>query len=124
MEQKRIKTYQDLIVWQRARQFVVLLYTLTEAFPKTEIFGLVSQLRRAAISIPSNIAEGFRRKSDKEKLNFLRIAYGSGAELETQLILATDLSFLANDDFKRINSTLSEIMSMLNKIISNFEKKL
>ncbi len=123
MEKEKIKTYQDLIVWQRSRELVVLVYRLTDAFPGAELFGLTSQIRRAVISIPSNVAEGFRRKSVKEKIQFLRIAYGSGSELETQLILSTDLGFLEKDDLVRVDNLLHEVMSMLNKIIANFEKR-
>lgn len=83
-----MKTYKDLIVWQKSIELVKEIYLLTEDFPKEEIYGLTSQIRRCAVSIPSNIAEGKMRTTNKEFSHFLSIAYGSGAELETQLILA------------------------------------
>ena len=121
MEKQKIKSYQDLTVWQKSRKFVVLLYQITDKFPRHEFFGLTNQMRRASVSIPSNIAEGFRRKSKKEKLQFLRISYGSGSEVETQLIIAKDLKYLNDSDFEILNNLLGEILSMLNKIISQFE---
>jgi len=80
-----LKSYKDLIVWQRSMELVIAVYFLTEKYPKSELYGLVSQMRRAAVSIPSNIAEGRRRGSKKEFRQFLIIAYSSGAELETQI---------------------------------------
>jgi len=121
MEKQKINSYQDLTVWQKSRKFVVLLYQTTDKFPRHEFFGLTNQMRRAAVSIPSNIAEGFRRKSKKEKLQFLRISYGSGSEVETQLIIAKDLKYLNDNDFEVLYNLLGEILSMLNKIISQFE---
>ena len=99
MEKLKIKSYQDLTVWHKSVNFSIKLYGATESFPKQEMFGLISQLRRAAVSIPSNIAEGFRRKTNKEKLQFLRIAYGSGAEIETQLVIANKLRYLNDDNY-------------------------
>jgi four helix bundle protein len=80
-----LNSYKDLIVWQRAMELVVEIYKLTDKFPKEEIYGIISQMRRCAISIPSNIAEGRRRDGKKDFRRFLIIAYGSGAELETQI---------------------------------------
>ncbi len=114
-----ITTYKDLIVWQKAMELVVEVYKLTELFPKSEIYGLVSQMRRCVVSIPSNIAEGRRRGSRKDYRHFLLISYGSGAELETQIEIAKRLMFSKSDDFVKIDALLSEIMKMLNRIISN-----
>ena len=122
MEKTKVQSYTDLINWQKAKDLAVMIYKATDAFPSKEVFGLTAQVRRAAISIPSNIAEGFRRKSKKEKLQFLRIAYGSGAEVETQLIIAKELQYLTKDQFQGLSDLLNEIMSMLNKVISNFEE--
>ncbi|MDD5626330.1 MAG: four helix bundle protein [Patescibacteria group bacterium] len=117
-ENNTIYSYKDLIVWQKAITLVIEIYTLTNKFPKEEIYGLTSQMRRAAISIPSNIAEGRRRGSKKEFHQFLLIAYGSGAELETQIEIAKKLPFGNNLDYNKIDSLLIEIMKMLNKILS------
>jgi len=115
---KSIQTYKDLIVWQRAMDLVGAVYELTEKFPKSEIYGLMSQMRRCAVSIPSNIAEGRRRASKKDYRQFLVIAYGSGAELETQIEIAKRLSFSKNLDYAKVDRLLLETMKMLNKMLS------
>lgn len=97
---------------------VVEIYKLTECFPKSEIYGLTSQMKRCAVSIPSNIAEGRRRGSRKDYRHFLIIAYGSGAELETQVEIAKRLKFNKNLDFTKVNNLLNEVMRMLNKMLS------
>jgi len=111
--------YRDLIVWQKSMDLVVLVYKLTESFPKSELFGITSQMRRAVISIPSNIAEGSRRKTGKDKCHFYTISFGSGSELETQLEVAKRLSFGIVESYTAIGSLLSEVLKMLNKMISN-----
>ncbi len=116
-----IESYENLIVWQKAMDLVILIYELTQSFPKEEMYGLNSQLRRASVSIPSNIAEGSRRSSRKDFRNFLLNAYGSGAELETQIKIAKRLQFGKNEDYKEIESLLSEIMRMLNKLTSELK---
>ena len=115
---KKIFTYKDLIVWQRSMELVVEVYKLTSKFPKSEIYGLTSQMRRCAVSIPSNIAEGRRRGSKKDYRQFLIIAYSSGAELETQTEIARRLSLAENSDFAQVDNLLNEVMRMLNKILS------
>jgi len=117
-----LKSYKELIVWQKSIELVKEIYKLTTEFPRSEIYGLSSQMQRAAISVPSNIAEGYSRKNLKEYLQFLHIAYGSGAELETQLIIAKDL--YKNVDCKTIESLLQEILKMLNAMISKLESNL
>lgn len=112
-----MNSYKDLKVWQKSIELVVQVYTLTKSFPKEELYGLTSQIRRAAISIPSNIAEGFARRSKKDHIHFLRIAYASGAELETQLIIAAKLEFARQIDFFVINGLVEEIMKMLNGLM-------
>jgi|SRR3989344_702745 len=112
-----INSYKDLEIWQRSKIFAVSLYKATQNFPSSEVYSLTNQMRRAAISIPSNIAEGFRRKSKLEKLQFLRIAYGSGAELETQLEISNDLGYLNEDVYKTISKEIDEIMRMINRTI-------
>ena len=117
----QINTYKDLIVWQKSMDLVVEVYKLTEFFPKSEIYGLTSQIRRCAVSIPSNVAEGRRRGSKKDYRHFLIIAYGSGAELETQIEIAKRLQFNKNSDFIKVDSLLNEIMRMLNKMLSTLK---
>ena len=97
---------------------VVTIYNLTEKFPKSEIYGLTSQMRRSAVSIPSNISEGRRRGSRKDYHQFLIVAYASGAELETQIEIAKRLSFGNNSEYNEVNSLLVEVMKMLNKMLS------
>ena len=113
------KGYKDLLVWQKAKTFCVKIYKITEKFPKTEIYGLTSQLRRASISIPSNIAEGSRRAHNKEQIQFYMVAYGSGAEIETQLEIAKDLFPYLSDEIIILEEQLDEIMKMLNKLINS-----
>lgn len=113
-----INSYKDLIVWQRAMELVSEIYRVTENFPSSEMYGLSSQMRRSAVSIPSNIAEGRRRGSRKDYRQFLVIAYGSGAELETQLEIATNLGFTNQAKQKKANDLLVEVMKMLNKMLS------
>lgn len=114
-----LNSYKNLIVWQKSIELVKEVYILTKNFPKSEIFGLVSQMRRSAVSIPSNIAEGFNRRHRKEFSQFISIAFGSGAELETQILLAKSLGFLKEENFKKCEQLLEEVMKMLNKMITN-----
>ncbi len=116
-----MKTYQDLIVWQKSIDLVISVYELTDKFSKEEIYGLTSQIRRAVVSIPSNIAEGRMRGGNIEFKRFLFIAFASGAELETQLIIAKKLPKTAKLDYNKVDSTLEEVMKMLNKLISQLE---
>ena len=113
-----IHSYKDLIVWQRAMELVTAVYELTEGFPKEELYGLTSQIRRSAVSIPSNIAEGRVRGTVKEYLQFLRISYGSGAELETQIEIGKGLRNTKHLDYQKVDTLLLEVMKMLNSIIN------
>jgi four helix bundle protein len=115
-----IHTYKDLIVWQKAMNLVIAIYELTENFPKEETYGLTSQIRRSAVSIPSNIAEGRMRGSKKEYSQFLRIAYASGAELETQIEIAKRLKKMGGFDYQLVDGLLLEVMKILNSIINKF----
>ncbi|MBI2117729.1 four helix bundle protein [Candidatus Peregrinibacteria bacterium] len=122
-----IHSHKDLIVWQKAMDLVVLIYKITENFPKTEIYGITSQMRRSAVSIPSNIAEGRKRGSKADYRQFLLIAYGSGAELETQLEICQRLSYIDEAHWKPVYLLLEEVMRMLNSMITGlqeFPKKL
>ncbi|OGE79379.1 MAG: hypothetical protein A2751_05475 [Candidatus Doudnabacteria bacterium RIFCSPHIGHO2_01_FULL_46_14] len=111
-----MKTYKDLIVWQKAMDLIVAVYNITENFPKSEIYGLTSQMRRCSVSIPSNIAEGRRRGSKKDYRQFLIMAYASGAELETQIEITKRLLFGKEFDYAKVDSLLDEVMRILNKI--------
>lgn len=104
-------------------QLVVEIYELTEEYPSNEIYGLTSQSRRCAVSIPSNIAEGSRRGTKKDFRNFLLNAFGSGAELETQIEIAKSLPFGKNIHFEKANVLLDEVMRILNKMIRNLDVK-
>ena len=111
--------YQELIVWQKSVELVVEVYKLTRQFPKEEIYGLISQIRRAAVSMPSNIAEGRMRGYRKELRQFLLSAYGSGGELETQIVIAKRLPEIQELDYSRVDALLLEVMKMLNKMIAS-----
>lgn len=124
MENKQIHSYKDLIVWQKGVELVVEIYKLTKEFPKEEIFSLTAQIRRAAVSIPSNIAEGRFRGTKNDYIHFLRIAYSSGAELETQLEIAKRLNYCHNTSFIMVDGLLLEIMKMLNVMIKKLNPNL
>ncbi len=113
-----IRSYKDLIVWQKAIDLCVLVYKITDGFPKSEVCGLTSQIRRATVAIASNIAEGQIRGHKAEYVQFLRIAYGSAGELETQFLVAIKIGYLAQNDFDKINDLLQEILRMLNKLLT------
>ncbi len=100
-----------------------MLYEVTSSFPKTEQFGLTSQMRRASVSIPANIAEGYSRRHKAEYVQFLRIAFGSGAELETHLLIAKNLGFIKEQALIKVEVLLDEVMRMLNKMISTPSSK-
>ena len=116
-----VKNYRELVVWQKAVELVEQVYQVTRQFPKEEMYGLTNQVRRAAVSIPSNIAEGYGRKSKKEYLQFYSIAYGSLLELETQLILSHDLKFISDNDFEVTDSTREEVSKMLYTMIAKLK---
>ncbi len=116
MKRKPAKSFEDLIVWQKAHQFVLEVYKLTEKFPKTEIYGLTSQFRRAAISIPANTAEGFKKKGNADKARFLNIAQGSLEECRYYLILSKDLGYC---DSTRLNEKVSEVSKLLQAYMSS-----
>lgn len=116
-----LKSYKELNVWRKSIELVKEIYRITNKFPKDEVYGLSIQMRRAAVSVPSNIAEGHLRKNLKEYLQFLRVAYGSSAELETQLIIGKDL--YQNLNYHRTESLLEEVQKMLNVMIRKLENK-
>lgn len=111
-----MSSYKDLDVWKKSLQLTVLLYKLTKSFPKEEVYGLTSQIRRASVSIPSNISEGSKR-GKKEFVQFLKIAQGSTAETETQLLLAHRLGYVSDNKFEKISTDLGDVMKMLNAFV-------
>jgi four helix bundle protein len=111
--------YTDLIVWQKAFLLAEKIYLITEDFPAEERYGLTSQMRRAAVSIPSNIAEGYRRRHHQEWRQFVHIAFGSAAELETQLLLAKKLKLAPEDEFVATENLLSETLRLLNRLCNS-----
>ena len=118
-----MKTHKDLEVWKKSIEMVTQIYTLTRGFPKEELYGLTNQMRRAAVSVPSNIAEGAGRNSSKELLQFLYIATGSLSELETPLIIANNLSYLNNEQKQDIDAILSNIFKMLSGLIQSLKTR-
>ena len=113
-----VHSYKELIVWQKFIELVVNIYELTEKFPREEIYGITSQIRRAAVSIASNIAEGRYRGTKADYVHFLRMSYGSGAELETQLEISKRLLKTKILNYNKIDSLLEEVMKMLNVMIN------
>ncbi len=119
-----MKDYKELDVWQSARKLVVAVYKFTSGFPKEEVYGLTSQIRRCAVSIPSNIAEGVGRNFAKETIQFLHISRGSIYELETQLIIAKDLGYLDDEKLNKLNELLTKTRMLLNGFISYYNNML
>lgn len=115
--------FKDLLVWQKSIDFVTEIYRATETFPNNEFYGLMSQIRRAAVSIPSNIAEGNSRRSKPDYLQFLRISRGSCAEVETQLIISKNLKFLNEEDYLKLNERIIEISKILTHYNNNDSHK-
>ena len=113
--------FKELLVWQKSIELVTEIYRTTDAFPKDETFGLRSQIRRASVSIPSNIAEGNSRRSKPDYLQFLKISRGSCAEVETQLIISRNLNFLNEANYLKLNQDITEISKMLNGLINSLK---
>ena len=119
-----LKSFKDLKVWEKAYQLCLEIYKVSSSFPGDEKFGLTSQMRRAAISIPSNIAEGYGRKTIPDYVRSLYIAYGSNCELETQTLLSADLQYLNKNIKKSLLDKIHEVERMLMALIKSLEKKL
>ena len=117
-----VKSYKDLEVWQKSMDLVVMSYKTTKSFPQNEAYGLASQLQRAAVSIPANIAEGRERKYSKEFVQYLSIAYSSLAELETHIQIAERLNYIDNDKTKQLLDKTAEIGRMINGLRKSIEK--
>jgi four helix bundle protein len=118
-----LKNYKELKVWQKSYQLCLEVYRITAGFPKDEKFGLTSQIRRAVVSVPSNIAEGYGRKTTADYIKFLYIAYGSNCELETQVMLSGDLNYINRDIVKVTVDEINEVERMLKALIKSLENK-
>jgi len=116
------ESYRDLIAWRKAKTLALDIYVCTKGFPKDEVYGLTSQMRRAAVSVPSNIAEGKGRYSRKEFVQFLYTARGSLFELATQLSIAHDLKYLEVSAFEQLNGTIDDLGRILNGLIKHFQE--
>lgn len=123
IDDEMIKSFKDLNIWQKAHGLVLDIYQLTNKFPKEEKFGLVSQIRRAAVSVVANIAEGFRKRSNKEKVNFYTYSQSSLDEVEYYIILCRDLNFITEDEKQKIDKEIQEIASMLGGLIKIIKNK-
>ena len=117
-----MRDFHNYIVWQRGHQFALDVYKQTKSFPKDELFGMTSQLRRASTSIPINVAEGCGRRSDAEFAHFLNIAAGSASEVEEELLLSFDLEFLEKEPFLQLDKEVKEIKAMLGKLIETLHE--
>ena len=120
----KIYSYQDLDVWQRSRKLVKIIYELTDTFPKSQQFGLCQQMQRAAVSIPSNIAEGQVKRATRDYIRYINIALGSLAELDTQILISFDLGYTSLAITENIRNDCSIIGRMLNKLIGSLKKTL
>ena len=116
-----LRTFKDLKVWQRSYQLCLDIYKVTKGFPKEEMYGLTSQIRRSAVSVPSNIAEGYGRKTTQEYIRSLYIAYGSNCELETQTLLSGDLGYIEAGKLRKIQDEMGEVERMLKALIKSLE---
>ena len=116
-----MKDFRTLKVWEKSHALVVAIYKVTAAFPKQELYGLTSQIQRAVVSIPTNIAEGCGKDSDAELNRYFKIAMGSSSELEYLLLLARDLNYLVDDEYQNLNVNLVEIRKMLNAFIQRLK---
>ncbi len=115
----KIRSFTDLNAWKSGHTLVVEIYEITKSFPKEELFGLTSQMRRCAVSITSNIAEGFSRRSYKEKIQFYSISHGSLTELQNQLLIAMDVGYLKNKTFDRLAKKSVEVHKILSGLIKS-----
>jgi four helix bundle protein len=118
-----LKNYKDLKVWQKAYELCITIYQITKHFPKEEQYGLTSQIRRSAVLVPSNIAEGYGRKTTQEYMQSLYIAYGSHCELETQIMISKDLGYIKSDDFQELQQDIGDVERMLKALIKSLQNK-
>jgi four helix bundle protein len=118
-----VRSYRDLVAWQKSMELVVEVYSCTQSFPKSEIYGLVSQLRRAAVSVPSNIAEGHARQSTGEFKQFLGHALGSLMEMETQITIGERLGYIDSDQVKNLIGRTEEVGKIVNGLLRSLARK-
>ena len=123
MERLSRVSHKDLILWRKALDLAVLVHRSSTALPRSEIYGLVSQMRRAATSVPSNIAEGYARRSTKEFIYFLRVARGSMAELETQLLLAQRVGYLPERQVTELQDRIDEVGRILHAVVAGLRRR-
>lgn len=116
-----MKDFRTLKVWEKSHTLVLAIYKMTQSLPRNEQYGITSQIQRAAVSVPTNIAEGCGKDSDAELGRFFKIAMGSASELEYLLLLAHDLSYLADDQYKQLHADLVEVRKMLNSFIQRLK---
>ena len=121
MENRKIESYKDLIVWQKGIELVNDVYAVTKSFPKDELFGLTNQMRRASVSIPANIAEGWGRKSTKNYIQFLRISRGSLFEIETLFVIARNQNYIDEEVKSSVTGKIDELGKMLNKLLHSLD---
>jgi len=119
MNQGKIKSFTDLDAWKEGHKLVLMIYDITKIFPKEEVFGLVSQMRRCVVSITSNIAEGFSRQSYKEKAQLYSVAQGSVTELQNQLLIAKDVGFITKEKFHEVATQSITVHKIINGLIKS-----
>ena len=117
MNKEKIQSFTDLYAWQEGHKLVLMIYKITKEFPRNELFGLTSQIKRACVSITSNISEGFTRISYKEKIKFYYIALGSLTETQNQILIARDVNYIKNDSFKKISDQTILVSKLINGLI-------
>jgi four helix bundle protein len=118
-----LRNYKELKVWQKSYQLCLEVYRITRGFPGEEKYGLISQIRRATVSVPSNIAEGYGRKTTREYIRSLYLAYGSNCELETQILLSNDLGYMKAQEKESLQGNIEEVERMLKALIKSLENK-
>jgi len=124
VSQDRQTDFRDLVLWQKAMALASAAYSTTRSLPRDEAFGLTRQIRRAAVSVPSNIAEGSARRTSRDYLAFLHVSRGSLAELRTQLLLARDVGFLTDSDLRSLESQVDEVGRLLNAVIRGLSRRM
>jgi four helix bundle protein len=118
-----LRNYRDLLVWQKSYQICLQVYRATRKFPSDERYGLTAQMRRAAVSVPSNIAEGYSRSTTGDYLRSLRFAYASNSELETQMMLACDLEYIEHDEYGKLAEGIREVERMMKALMKSLERR-
>lgn len=122
--ENKVSTYKDLIVWQKSIALVTAVYSLTKSFPTDEKFGIVSQINRAIVSVPTNIAEGWGKESTKNYVQFLRISRGSLMEVETLLLISKNLNYIKEQDYLEISKQMDEVGKILQGLIKSVKQKI